>query len=88
MAVLGDHRVAELLVEAEVAGELAAHAHADLPVSVGVGVVMDPHHQRLPDALALPRRIDGDPPYMDGAGLVIEPQAADRQLIEQSKCPA
>ena len=83
--MLGDHRIAELLVEAEVAGELAAHADADLPVSLGVGVVMDPEHQRLPDALALPRRIDGDPPYMDGAGLVIEPQAAHRQLIEQGQ---
>jgi hypothetical protein len=46
---------------------------------------MDPDHQRPPDALALPRRIDGDPSYMDGASLVIEPQAAYRQLIEQGQ---
>ena len=83
--MLGDHRVAELLVEAEIAGKLAADANSHLRVSLGMGVVVRPRHQRPSDTLALPRRIDGDAPHMEGASLTIEPQAADSLLVEQGQ---
>ncbi len=88
MTVLGDHRVAELLVKAEIAGKLAPDADSDLPVTLRAGVLQGPRHQRRPDALALPDRIDGDAPHMQGAGLAIEPQAADRLHIEERQSAA
>lgn len=86
--MLGDHGVAESLVEAEIAGELAADADADFSKSLGLGIVMRPGHQRRSDALALSGGIDRDSPDMKSAGLAIEPQAADWSPVEQSQSPA
>jgi hypothetical protein len=83
--MLGDDRVAELQVEAEVAGKLAANADSHLAVLLGVGVVVDPAHERRPDPLALPGRIDRDPTDVQVARLAIEAQTADRTPIELSQ---
>jgi hypothetical protein len=53
MVVLGDHGVAEGLVEAEIVGKLAADADTDFGISFGAGITVDPVHQRPPDPLAL-----------------------------------
>ncbi len=70
--MLGDHGVAELLVEAEIAGKLAADADADLSESLGVGIVVGPGHQGRPDALMLSGGINGDSRHVKSAGLAIE----------------
>jgi hypothetical protein len=77
MVVFGDHRVAELLVEAEIAGKLAADADTDFGISFGAGITVDPVHQRPPDPLALSGGIDGNAPHMKGLSLAIEPEAAN-----------
>jgi hypothetical protein len=73
MAMLGDHGVAELLVEAKIAGKLAADADSDFWISFGASVAVDPVHQRPPNALALSGGIDGDAPHMNGASLTVKP---------------
>jgi hypothetical protein len=71
--MLGDHAVAEPLVEAEISGKLAADADADLRVSLAVGIVVYPGHQRRPDPLALSGGIDCDSSHMKSADLAVEP---------------
>jgi hypothetical protein len=88
MALLGDHAVAELLVEAEIARKLAANADADRSVSLSVGIIMGPGHQRRPHALALSGGIDRDSPDMQDADLAIEPQATDGVATELCHDPA
>ncbi len=80
--MLGDHGVAESLVEPEIARKLPADADSDLREFVGAGIVVDPRHQRRPDALALLGGINGDSPHMKDAGLTIEPQAADSASVD------
>jgi hypothetical protein len=88
MAVLGDHRVAELLVKAEIAGKLVPDADSDLTVALRAGVLQGPRHQCRPDALALAGGIHGDSPHVKGARLAIEPQAADLAPAKRSQDPA
>ena len=71
MAVLGDHRVAELLVKAEIAGKLAPDTDSDLPVALRAGVLQGPRHQCRPDALALAGGIHGDSPHVKAAVYLI-----------------
>jgi hypothetical protein len=88
MVMLGDHGVPESLVEAEIAGKLAAYADADLNESLGVGIVVRPAHEGSPDALALSGGIDCDSPDMEDADLAVEAQAADGVAMEQRHDPA
>jgi len=86
--VLSDHLVAQPFVELLVSGKLATDAHPHLTVALGVGILMDPGHQRRPNALSLRRWIDGDSPDKQIARFAIEPQASDRTPIEERERPA
>ena len=88
MAVPGDQPVAEPLVEAVIARQLAANADSHLRVPLGVGIPVDPVHQCRPDALALQGGIDGNSPNTEITGFAIEPQTPDTAPIEQSHGPA
>jgi len=83
VAMLGDNGITERCIEAEVARKLAAYSNPDFRVPEGRGIVMGPGHQGSPNALPLPRGIDGDSPHMKSTRLAIESQAADCQIIEQ-----
>jgi hypothetical protein len=86
--VLGDHLVAEPLVEQLVSGKLATNADTHLAVTLRVGIVMDPGHQRPADTRSLVRWVDGHPSDVQMARFAIEPQAADRSPVQQSQRPA
>lgn len=80
--MLGNDAVAELLIEAQVAGELPADAHPHLRVSGGMGIVVDPGHQSLANALSLMGRINGDAAHVQVAGFRLEAKAADSLAVQ------
>jgi hypothetical protein len=88
MAMLRNDSVAELRVENDVARQLGPDADTDFVEAAHGRVVMDPEHERFPEAAPLQVRTDGQASDMKMGPLRFESEAGDRVAVQAGDRPA